>query len=90
MIIQGIEKNIELHWNKSVKQLTENVKMMLVEIDPDMYNKCEEEIKLRETEEELELKRKKKWERIENAAEANELVQLMSCMCVSKYCLHKA
>ncbi|KAL5856201.1 hypothetical protein ACOSQ3_006036 [Xanthoceras sorbifolium] len=71
VIVQGMERNLKLHWSKGVKQLTENVKVMLEEMDPDLYDKCLQDISLRESEAcRAAIKRKERWEKIENAAEA--------------------
>ncbi|GFY94561.1 protein phosphatase 2A regulatory B subunit family protein [Actinidia rufa] len=37
VIVEGMEKNLKWHWSKSVKQLTENVKAMLEEMEPGLY-----------------------------------------------------
>ncbi|KAL7243027.1 hypothetical protein ACSBR1_015438 [Camellia fascicularis] len=40
VIVEGMERNLKWHWSKSVKQLTENVKVMLEEMEPSLYNQC--------------------------------------------------
>ncbi|KAF9684526.1 hypothetical protein SADUNF_Sadunf04G0127200 [Salix dunnii] len=44
VVVESVEKNLKWHWSDSVKQLTENVKTMIEETDPDLYDSCLEEI----------------------------------------------
>ncbi|EOY17486.1 hypothetical protein QUC31_001484 [Theobroma cacao] len=72
VVVEGMEKNLKLHWSKSVKQLTENVKAMLEEMAPTLYHRCLQETEHRESEAcQEEMKRKQKWDRIEMAAKQN-------------------
>ncbi|KAL5561247.1 hypothetical protein UlMin_030994 [Ulmus minor] len=72
-VVEGMEKNIKWHWSKSVRQLTESVKVMLEETDSQLYAKCLEEIEVRESAaRQAEIKRKEKWDRIEMAAAKNK------------------
>ncbi|EXB24035.1 Serine/threonine protein phosphatase 2A 57 kDa regulatory subunit B' alpha isoform [Morus notabilis] len=72
IVVEGMERNLKWHWSKSVRQLTENVKVMFIEMDQILYSKCLEEIKRREsTARQAEIKRKEKWDRIEMAAAKN-------------------
>ncbi|XP_074380152.1 serine/threonine protein phosphatase 2A 57 kDa regulatory subunit B' alpha isoform-like [Apium graveolens] len=76
VLVQGIENNLKTHWSKGVHQLTENVKVMLEEIEPSLYKKCLQKLKLQNTAAQLEEKRRKKeWDRIESAASRNEVLQ---------------
>ncbi|KAF5745774.1 serine/threonine protein phosphatase 2A 57 kDa regulatory subunit B' beta isoform-like [Tripterygium wilfordii] len=80
VLVEGMEKNLKWHWSKSVKQLTENVKLMLEGMDPSLYCKCLQETDQKEFRaREEEIKRKQNWEMIELAAAQNQLVQI----CVS-------
>ncbi|KAK9286375.1 hypothetical protein L1049_014770 [Liquidambar formosana] len=86
VVVEGMEKNLKFHWSNSVKQLTENVKLMLEEMDPDLYTKCHLDLELRESAAHREeMRRKQKWERIEMAAAAaqKQFVQPPSRLCVS-------
>ncbi|KAL8556506.1 hypothetical protein ACS0TY_004086 [Phlomoides rotata] len=76
IVVQGIEKNLNDHWSKSVRQLTENVKEMLVEMDPNLYSKCLTQLHhhYSATSEE-ETKQRERWERIEMAAKINQIIQ---------------
>ncbi|KAB2602367.1 serine/threonine protein phosphatase 2A 57 kDa regulatory subunit B' beta [Pyrus ussuriensis x Pyrus communis] len=84
VVVEGMEKNLKWHWSKSVRQLTENVKVMLEEMDPVLYSKCLEEIELRESKaNQAEIKRKEKWDRIEMAAAAKlQFLQPQHFLCV--------
>ncbi|KAK9112609.1 hypothetical protein Scep_020128 [Stephania cephalantha] len=69
VVVERIEKNLKLHWCRSVRELTANVKSMLEEMDPFLYYKCLEELKQQESRAGHEdLNRKKRWERLELAA----------------------
>ena len=84
VVVAGMEKNFKWHWSKSVKQLTENVKAMLEELDPILYAKCLEEIELRESAaHQLEITRQEKWDRIEMEAAKNKFLQSSHYICVS-------
>lgn len=84
VVVEGMEKNLKRHWSKSVKQLTENVKAMLEEMDPSLYEKCLKEIGQKEyLAEQEEANRKKKWERIEMEAAKNQFLQPQKFICVS-------
>ncbi|XP_047171329.1 serine/threonine protein phosphatase 2A 57 kDa regulatory subunit B' beta isoform-like [Vigna umbellata] len=73
VIVEGMEKNLKWHWSKSVRQLTESVKVMLEEMDPDLYSKGLMDMEAKESMAHLEdIKRKKKWERIEWEAAKNQ------------------
>jgi len=68
VVIESVEKNLKWHWSKSVKQLTENVKTMIEEMDPNLYDKCLEEIAHKEyLAGQEDIKRKENWERLELA-----------------------
>ncbi|KAJ8766997.1 hypothetical protein K2173_012506 [Erythroxylum novogranatense] len=72
VVVEGMEKNLKWHWNKSVKQLTENIKTMLEEVDPNLYEKCLEEMKFKNyLAGQEQAKRKQKWDRIESEAAKN-------------------
>lgn len=78
VIVEGMEKNLKLHWSKSVKQLTENVKVMLEQMDPNLYSKCLEATEIRESAaRQEEMKRKEKWRRIETLAAAKKQNQFL-------------
>lgn len=89
VVVEGLENNLKCHWSKSVRQLTENIKMMLEEIDPSLYSKCLREIEIRESKTLLEeIERKEKWERIERMAAAagsypNHIILQQQPRCIS-------
>ncbi|KAF2322679.1 hypothetical protein GH714_028469 [Hevea brasiliensis] len=84
VVVEGMEKNLKWHWSQSVKQLTENVKAMLEEMDPSLYEKCLQEIGHKEyLAQQEEVKRKKRWERIELEAAKSQFLQPQKFICVS-------
>ena len=90
VIVKGMEKNLKWHWSKSVKQLTENVKAMLEEMEPGLYTQCLLRLKSRESvAQQEEEKREKKWEIIELAAAKNQFLQQPRCICVSSFWRNK-
>ncbi|KAK7280594.1 hypothetical protein RJT34_25659 [Clitoria ternatea] len=75
VIVEGMEKNLKWHWSKSVRQLTESVKVMLEEMDPDLYSKSLMDMEAKESMAHQEdIKRKKRWERIESEAAKNQFL----------------
>ncbi|WCJ39924.1 Serine/threonine protein phosphatase 2A 57 kDa regulatory subunit B' beta isoform [Euphorbia peplus] len=69
VVVEGMEQNLNWHWSKSVKQLTENVKLLLQEIDHTLYDKCVQEIYHNQTlATQQEQIRKRRWEIIEMEA----------------------
>lgn len=69
VLVEGMEKNLQGHWSKSVKELTENVKGMLEALAPFLYSKCLLQLEIQEASERIEeMRRKEIWEKIENAA----------------------
>ncbi|CAI0468913.1 unnamed protein product [Linum tenue] len=72
VVVEGMEKNMKWHWSSSVKQLTENVKKMLEEMDPTLYDKCLQEIGHKDfVVRQEETKRKARWARVELQAAMN-------------------
>nr|XP_016472642.1 PREDICTED: serine/threonine protein phosphatase 2A 57 kDa regulatory subunit B' beta isoform-like [Nicotiana tabacum] len=69
VLVEGMEKNLEGHWSKNVRQLTENVKGMLEALAPFLYSKCLLQLEIQEAVERIEdIRRKEIWEKLENAA----------------------
>ncbi|KAL3514970.1 hypothetical protein ACH5RR_021872 [Cinchona calisaya] len=84
VVVEGMEKNLKYHWSKSVKELTENVKEMLQGLEPSLYVKCLSQLELQEsTALNKEMRRKEMWERVELAANRNQCVEQLRCICVS-------
>lgn len=84
VLIEGIENNLKTHWSKGVQQLTENVKVMLEDIEPSLYKKCLQKLKFQNSATQLEEKRRKReWDRIESAAARNEVLQQLHHTSVS-------
>ncbi|CAL5376969.1 serine/threonine protein phosphatase 2A 57 kDa regulatory subunit B' beta isoform-like [Camellia sinensis] len=84
VIVEGMERNLKWHWSKSVKQLTENVKVMLEEMEPSFYNQCLLRLQSRESvARQEEKKREEKWGKIEMAAAGKQFLQPPHYVCVS-------
>ncbi|KAG6526698.1 serine/threonine protein phosphatase 2A 57 kDa regulatory subunit B' kappa isoform-like isoform X1 [Zingiber officinale] len=69
LIFPALERNIQCHWNQAVLNLTQNVKKMLSEMDPELYLACErrheeDEENRKATEE----RRRMVWEHLETIA----------------------
>ncbi|CAI9769787.1 unnamed protein product [Fraxinus pennsylvanica] len=76
IVVEGMEKNLKWHWSQSVQQLTENVQEMLEEMEPSLYSKCLSQLDLRESAtNQEEMRRKQRWESIEEAAKRNQYIQ---------------
>ncbi|XP_047331818.1 serine/threonine protein phosphatase 2A 59 kDa regulatory subunit B' eta isoform-like [Impatiens glandulifera] len=72
MIVEAVERNLDRHWSSSVRQLTQNVKIMLEETEPELYSKCLFTMEFRELAAvDRETRRREKWERIEIVAARN-------------------
>ncbi|KAH6768652.1 hypothetical protein C2S51_013988 [Perilla frutescens var. frutescens] len=76
VLVEGMEENLRGHWSKSVRQLTENVKEMLVEMEPILYSRCLSELDHNQSAaREAETRRRERWERLEMAAKLNQFIQ---------------
>lgn len=76
IVVEGMEENLRGHWSKSVRQLTENVKEMLVEMEPVLYSRCLSQLDHDRSEaREAETRRRGRWERVEMAAKLNQFIQ---------------
>ncbi|KVH99009.1 Armadillo-type fold [Cynara cardunculus var. scolymus] len=72
VLVEAIEKNLTLHWNKNVRELTHNVKTLLEDLEPVLYRKCLEMNEIHWLTTRLdENTRRKRWERIEMVARTN-------------------
>lgn len=76
IVVEGMEENLRGHWSKSVRQLTENVKEMLVEMEPVLYSRCLAQLDHNQSEaREAETRRRERWERVEMAAKLNQFIR---------------
>lgn len=41
IIFESLEKNIQGHWNQGINELTTNVRRMLMEMDPELFEDCQ-------------------------------------------------
>ncbi|KAK8492417.1 hypothetical protein V6N13_103642 [Hibiscus sabdariffa] len=69
IIFEALDWNIQNHWNEVIHGLTENVLKMFVEMDDDLFDKCEaqfaeEKARAREVEEQREMV----WKKLADAA----------------------
>ncbi|KAE8715330.1 putative polyamine transporter [Hibiscus syriacus] len=87
VVVESMESNLKVHWSKSVMQLTENVKSMLEEMDPNLYEKCLREIDHRQSEARREqIKRRQRWIELEMAAaKQNHFLQPTKSVYVSSH-----
>ncbi|XP_073120182.1 serine/threonine protein phosphatase 2A 57 kDa regulatory subunit B' beta isoform-like [Henckelia pumila] len=77
IVVKGMESNLKWHWNRSVRELTENVKEMLEEMEPNLYSKCLSQID--SSTKEVEMRRIESWKRVEMAAKINQIIQESQC-----------
>ncbi|KAG9442854.1 hypothetical protein H6P81_018708 [Aristolochia fimbriata] len=82
-VVEALEKNLQWHWSKAIKQLTVDVKAMMEDMEPVLYSKCLQEINLRTSASAQEEMRKLKWERLEMAAATTLLASHSSSIPVS-------
>lgn len=76
VLVEGMEENLRGHWSKSVRQLTENVKEMLVEMEPMLYSRCLSQLDHNQSAaREAETGRRERWGRVEMAAKLNQFIQ---------------
>eukprot|EP00268_Persea_americana_P026191 TRINITY_DN2558_c0_g1_i2.p1 TRINITY_DN2558_c0_g1~~TRINITY_DN2558_c0_g1_i2.p1 ORF type:complete len:525 (-),score=109.92 TRINITY_DN2558_c0_g1_i2:545-2119(-) len=69
IIFPALEKNTRNHWNQAVKSLTQNVRNIFSELDPDLFEECLQKFQEDEAkEEEILSKRDSTWKRLEEIA----------------------
>ncbi|XP_025677692.1 serine/threonine protein phosphatase 2A 57 kDa regulatory subunit B' beta isoform [Arachis hypogaea] len=84
VIVEGMERNLKWHWSKNVRQLTESVKVMLEEMDPELYTKGLIDMQNKQAEvHQLDIRRKKRWEILELEAAKNKFLNPQRSICVS-------
>uniref|UniRef100_A0ACD5XP43 Uncharacterized protein n=1 Tax=Avena sativa TaxID=4498 RepID=A0ACD5XP43_AVESA len=70
--VASIEANLEQHWSKCVQQVTASVKALLLQVAPDLYDRCAADLAARRAEADAEAAvRAARWRRLELAAAAN-------------------
>lgn len=77
IVVKGMESNLKWHWNRSVRELTEYVKEMLEEMEPNLYSKCISQFD--SSSNEVEKRRIESWKRVEMAAKINQIIQESQC-----------
>lgn len=69
IIFYALEKNIQNHWNQAINGLSCNVRRMFVEMDSELYERCQKQYEEREARaEDLEKKRILAWKQLEGVA----------------------
>ncbi|XP_057428006.1 serine/threonine protein phosphatase 2A 57 kDa regulatory subunit B' beta isoform-like [Lotus japonicus] len=69
IIFEALEKNLKSHWNRAVYGLTNNVRKMFQEMDPELFEECESKYLEKESSaRELEEKRELTWKKLEEVA----------------------
>ncbi|PQQ06708.1 serine/threonine protein phosphatase 2A 57 kDa regulatory subunit B beta isoform [Prunus yedoensis var. nudiflora] len=69
LIFEALEKNTQGHWNQAIHGLTANVRRMFEEMDPELFEECQEQYLEKETRaREMEEQRELTWKRIEAVA----------------------
>ena len=69
LVFPALERNIQNHWNRAVLNLTQNVRNMFSEMDPELVLVCQQKFAEETSESTLAAERRRMtWERLENAA----------------------
>lgn len=77
VVIGALYKNSKQHWNSAVHGLTFNVLKLLMEADPQLFDKCSAKHRLEEEEEERqEAARVQKWNTLQNLFDANSSISV--------------
>ncbi|KAF3540656.1 hypothetical protein F2Q69_00018339 [Brassica cretica] len=75
IIFASLEKNTESHWNQAVHGLSENIKRMFMEMDPELFEECQQEYEEKQSKsKEVEEQRQSRWRRLDEAVEERERV----------------
>ncbi|CAN7016425.1 unnamed protein product [Brassica rapa subsp. trilocularis] len=75
IIFASLEKNTESHWNQAVHGLSENIKRMFMEMDPELFEECQQEYEEKQARlKEVEEQRQSRWRRLDEAVEERERV----------------
>ncbi|XP_071709876.1 serine/threonine protein phosphatase 2A 57 kDa regulatory subunit B' beta isoform-like [Rutidosis leptorrhynchoides] len=69
IIFESLEKNIQGHWNQAINELTTNVRRMLMEMDPELFEDCQTRYMDKEaTTNEKNIQRELTWKKLEETA----------------------
>ncbi|KAL9266400.1 Serine/threonine protein phosphatase 2A 57 kDa regulatory subunit B' beta isoform-like protein [Drosera capensis] len=70
IIFEAFEKNIQTHWNQAIHGLTINVRKMFLEMDVELFDKCQQQYEEKQARaKEVEEQRESTWKRLAEAAE---------------------
>ncbi|CAH8354763.1 unnamed protein product [Eruca vesicaria subsp. sativa] len=73
IIYPALEKNIQSHWNQAVHGLTENIKKMFMEMDPELFEECQRQYEEKQAKsKDVEEQRLLSWKRLAEAAAERE------------------
>ncbi|CAF2097215.1 unnamed protein product, partial [Brassica napus] len=73
IIFASLEKNTESHWNQAFHGLSENIKRMCMEMDPELFEECQQEYEEKQARsKEVEEQRQSRWRRLDEAVEERE------------------
>ncbi|XP_010537569.1 PREDICTED: serine/threonine protein phosphatase 2A 57 kDa regulatory subunit B' theta isoform-like [Tarenaya hassleriana] len=66
ILLPALERNARNHWNQAVRSLTQNVRKMFHDLDPDLFKECLAKFEEDESKEaETEARREATWKRVE-------------------------
>lgn len=69
IIFPALERNSRNHWNQAVQNLTQNVRKIFLDADPELFEECLLKFQEEEThEKDTKSKREAKWKRLEEIA----------------------
>lgn len=69
IIFPALERNSRNHWNQAVQNLTQNVRKIFSDVDPELFEECLIKFQEEETQEkDMKSKREAKWKRLEEIA----------------------
>jgi serine/threonine-protein phosphatase 2A regulatory subunit B' len=69
IVFDALENNMKGHWNRAVHGLTANVRKMFLEMDPELFEECQQKYLEKEARAtELEEKRELTWKQLEAVA----------------------
>ncbi|CAA0818364.1 Serine/threonine protein phosphatase 2A 59 kDa regulatory subunit B eta isoform [Striga hermonthica] len=72
IIFPALERNARQHWNQAVHSLTLNVRKIFYDLDPDLFEACQNKFQEDESKEnEIKEKRESAWKLLEEAAQNN-------------------
>ena len=71
IIFPGLERNSRNHWNQAVQNLTQNVRKIFSDADPELFEECLLKFQEETQEKDVKSRREAKWKRLEEIGAAN-------------------